>query len=370
MPEASADSHARHWPLLARLLEPPVCTARLKASPDDFQVREELGFALSGAGEHICIEVEKTDLTTTEVSRRLGQATGLRQADIGYAGMKDRRARTSQWFSLRLPEAEAKRLHAAADENLRILRSRRNHRKIRIGSHRANHFVIRLRDFYGERDDIERRLRILEQKGVPNYFGPQRFGRLFGNVDLIEQRIADETGGKNAAKISRVERARLYSAARALLFNQVLSTRLKQGGWDRYLPGDVLSLDGSGRLFLPVEGDSGDSLRQRLDALDIHVTGPLPGAVPVQLKYVTRGQAADIENAILRQYLPIFDWLKREGLQAGRRPLRFVPRELSWNWTKGVMILRFALARGCYATSVIRELCNTDGSEKETEREP
>ncbi len=368
MSELPAGPQARYWSNLARLLEPPAGTARLKAKTEDFQVTEELGFAPSGAGEHLCVEVEKTGLTTTQAASRLTEATGLKRADIGYAGMKDRRARTRQWFSLRLPAGEETRLQAAEDGKLRILQSQRNHRKIRIGSHRANRFVITLRDFNGEQEDMERRLRALAQVGVPNYFGPQRFGRQFGNLETVERRIHAQ-GGEGAAKISGNERSLLYSAARAAMFNQTLSARLAQGDWNRYVSGDVLGLDGSGRLFLPGEEGWNDDLQNRLDILDIHVTGPLPGAAPAQPKYETRGQAADIESAVLRQNTAMLDWLKREGLRADRRPLRFALRDLNWNWTDDCLILRFMLARGCYATSLLRELCITNGTEQETELE-
>lgn len=346
--------------MLARLFDPPLGKARLKAFPDDFRVEEELGFALSGAGEHLCVQVEKVGLTTIEAARRLRKAAGLKQSDIGYAGMKDKHARSLQWFSLRLPPSEESRLGSVEGENLRIRRSQRNIRKIRIGSHGANNFVIHLRDFQGSRDEMERRLGVLNKQGVPNYFGPQRFGRLFANMDRIE----------DVTRMSRTERSLLYSAARARLFNQVLSARLAQGSWNRYLPGDVMSLDGSGRPFLPEREAWDTTLQKRLDDLDIHVTGPLPGGVPAQLKYATQGQAADIEDAVLRHSAATLDWLGREGLQEGRRALRFGLRNLEWDWTDdNGLVLRFALARGSYATSLIRELCITDASEQETKLE-
>ena len=368
MSENPAEPGARYWSELARLLEPPAGTARLKAAMDDFRVAEELGFELSGAGEHLCVEVEKFGLTTIQAAGRLAAATGLKRVDIGYAGMKDRRARTRQWFSLRLPAVEETRLQSVEDGKLRILRTSRNNRKIRIGSHRANEFIIKLRDFSGERDDMERRLGVLARMGVPNYFGPQRFGRLFGNLELIDRRIQAHNG-EAAAEISRNERSLLYSAARAAMFNEVLSARLVRGDWNRYLSGDVLSLDGSRRLFQPAEEVRDEELGRRLDSLDIHVTGPLPGAVAAQAKYETRGQAADIEIAALRQNTAMLEWLKREGLRAARRPLRFAPRDVNCNWTDGGLILRFNLARGCYATSLLRELCVTDASEQENEQD-
>ena len=399
-------NHSHHWEQLARLLPAPENHARLKSCPADFQVREELGFAPSGGGEHLLVEVEKTGLTTSEAARRLVAACGVGQADIGYAGMKDRRARATQWFSLRLPESEVSRLQRAEDDSLRILQSGRNHRKIRIGSHRCNHFEILLRDFRGSREDLESRLATLAKRGAPNYFGLQRFGRLAGNLEQVE--LAARPG---APRPGRSERGRLYSAARAMLFNEVLSLRLVQGNWNAMLPGDVLALDGSGRLFLPEDkkpsrdatppgrfrdceppfchsarseaesqnlpgqlpkGDTATTrspTASRLATLDIHLTGPLPGANFPQHRYATRGEAADMENAALEKHPAILDWLCREKVEAGRRPLRLAPRNLRWSWTREGLRLCFALARGAYATSLIRELCITDGSEHKTETE-
>ena len=153
------------------------------------------------------------------------------------------------------------------------------------------------------------------------------------------------------------------------MFNKVLSARLAEDNWDRLLRGDVLSLDGSGRLFRPQAEDARDSLRRRLAKLDIHVTGPLPGVLAEPMKYATCGQTADIENAVLAEDGEVLDWLRREGVRAGRRPLRFAARELDWRWTDGGLLLRFTLARGCYATSLLRELCIADDSEQDTELE-
>ncbi len=358
------DGCARYWSSLARLLDPPTATARLKQTPDDFQVEEELGFVFSGTGEHLCVEVEKTGLGTLDAARRLAEATGLRRADVGFAGMKDRRARTRQWFSLRLPAAAEKQLQDAEDESLRIRRGARNQRKIRLGSHRANHFKLCLRDFDGGRNDLEQRLHGLAQSGVPNYFGPQRFGWRLANLAALRQRIHAGTAG---ADMARAERSLLYSSARAYLFNAVLSERLRRGDWNRYQPGDVLSLAGSDRLFIMGDGRWDRALEQRLASLDIHITGPLPGLKSRQAKYAIGAQAADIESKVLRQNTDILDWLKRERLRAGRRPLRFAIRDLTWAWNGGDLTLGFALPRGSYATSMIRELCSTDASEQKSQ---
>ncbi len=358
MPDDRASLFASQWRELARLLPAPGASALWKVGFDDFQVSEELGFACSGSGEHVCAKIEKIDLTTTEAAARLGAATGLGQVDIGYAGMKDRRARTSQWFSLRLPREAESRLHEAEDAQLRILALERNERKIRIGSHRANHFVVRLREFCGDRGELETRLRRLEGQGVPNYFGPQRFGKSFANVAQVEQ-LAGEAG-EDPARLSRTARARLYSAARAWLFNQALAARLAEGNWNCFLGGDVLSLDGSGRLFVPRQGSWDERLQQRLEQLDIHITGPLPGAAARKARHAVQGDAADFEQAALARHSRTISWLSGQGVESSRRPLRFAPRGLRWEWSEacaGELTLHFTLCRGSYATSLLRELC-------------
>ena len=154
----------------------------------------------------------------------------------------------------------------------------------------------------------------------------------------------------------------LYSAGRAYLFNQLLSARLRGGNWNRYVSGDVLNLDGSSRYFL-LQGDEDwdQILQRRLDGFDIHISGPLAGITDPKDKYISSGEAADIEDAVLKQFPALVDGLCHFGLKAARRALRFTAGELEWNWLDaGELELRFALGRGSYATSLLREICDTD----------
>ena len=78
-------------------------TCHIRTENTDFQVREQLGFNLSGDGEHDYLQVEKDGANTTWVIRRLAKYAGVAVSDVGYAGLKDRHAVTTQWFSVRQP---------------------------------------------------------------------------------------------------------------------------------------------------------------------------------------------------------------------------------------------------------------------------
>ncbi|GJM14511.1 MAG: tRNA pseudouridine synthase D [Pseudohongiella sp.] len=351
----------------------PELAATLKQEFGDFQVDEALSFKFTEKGEHAYLWVEKTNLSTVDVAKKLSEATGVHGSEIGYSGMKDRRAETRQWFSVKLPEAREDDLGACESDSLRILETHRNSRKLKIGSHRSNHFKILLRDCEGTREQFEQRLRQLMTRGVPNYFGSQRFGRELSNLTQVQAwmsaELNPESGSGAAAAIpkQRFKRSMLFSAARSYLFNQLLSRRLELGNWDRYIPGDVLNLDGTERCFgvaAEVEWDS--TLQKRLEEFDIHITGPLPGVVDSKDKYVSYGEAADIEDAVCKQFSTLLAGLRHFGLSAARRPLRFRPIDLAWEWRDsgraegaGELMLDFSLGKGAYATSLLRELCAT-----------
>jgi tRNA pseudouridine13 synthase len=263
---------------------------------------------------------------------------------------------------------------------LRIVEIHRNSRKLKIGSHRSNHFKVLLRDCDGSRDEFEQRLAQIEAGGVPNYFGSQRFGRGLSNLTQVQAWMSAELAiGLDANSKSvidaaaaaipkqRFKRSMLFSAARSYLFNQILSRRLELGNWNGYIAGDVLNLAGTDRSFALETGAEWDSiLQQRLENFDIHITGPLPGEIDPKDKYVSYGEAADIEEAVCEQFNTLLAGLRHFGLKTARRPLRFRPTDLTWEWlqseqTEGAsdLLLDFSLGKGAYATSLLRELCVT-----------
>jgi tRNA pseudouridine13 synthase len=354
----------------------PELAATFKQEFADFRVDEQLGFEFTEKGEHAYLWVEKVDRSTIDVAKKLSEATGVHGSEIGYSGMKDRRAETRQWFSIKLPAGREAELRACENDSLRIVEIHRNSRKLKIGSHRSNHFRVLLRDCDGSRDEFEQRLAHIEATGVPNYFGSQRFGRDLSNLNQVQSWMGAALDADSGSVIDaaaalipkqRFKRSMLFSAARSYLFNQLLSRRLELGHWNGYIAGDVLNLDGTNRSFALEAGVEWDPiLQKRLEDFDIHITGPLPGEVDPKDKYVSYGEAADIEEAVCKQFNTLLAGLRHFGLKTARRPLRFRPTDLTWEWlqseqTEGAsdLLLDFSLGKGAYATSLLRELCVT-----------
>ena len=355
---------------LAYAFGPPGISATIKQEFEDFKVDEELCFDCSGHGEHMYLRVRKQDLSTPDVARRLQALTRLPPTAIGYSGMKDRRGDCIQWFSVQLPAKDESRINALEDTGLTVLETRRNGRKLKIGSHKLNHFQVRLRNCEGDAASFTDRLSQIQRAGVPNYFGEQRFGWELSNLSQVQALMEDLLGDSNASARRRegdqqFKRGMLYSAARAYLFNQVLSRRVATGSWNNYLSGDVPNLAGTDRCFSVAERAWDETLQRRLREFDIHLTGPLAGMVDSKDKYISKDKAADIEEAVLGEYPTLVSGLVRCGLMASRRPLRFMPGQLQWEWeSTASLCLRFSLSRGCYATSLLREICRAGSREQ------
>jgi len=165
-------------------LGPDVLRATMRGVPEDFVVEEQLGFAATGAGEHLFLLIEKRGANTVWVAQQLARWAGVAEHAVGYAGLKDRHALTRQAFTVHLPGRKAPDLDGLAIEGVRVLASDWHQRKLPRGALRGNRFVLRLREVEGERHAIEDRLAKIAERGVPNGFGAQRFGREGGTGNV------------------------------------------------------------------------------------------------------------------------------------------------------------------------------------------
>lgn len=336
-----------------RALGPPEARGRLKAEPAHFRVEEKLGFAPDGGEAHLLLRVEKTDANTLFVARRLADAAGVHPRDVGFAGLKDRRAVATQWFSL--PAGRRPRDWVGFEgPGFRVLEAAAHSRKLRRGALAGNRFEVVVTGLTCGREELERRLAAVLARGVPNYFGLQRFGRDGANLTPV---AAWAAGGPLPSR--REERGFLLSAARALAFNAVLAARVADGTWNRLLPGEVVNLGGSGSVFVATEIDA--ALAARCDALDVHPTGPLPGTGGL----APCGRAARVEAEALAPLAELVAALAAVGLEAARRPLRVRPDALDYAVEPGRLVLAFELPRGAFATSLLAELVEfpADGAE-------
>ncbi len=347
MSEPDSNRMAQAQPVTgARAHGAPVLTARMRATPEDFFVEELAGFEASGSGEHLLLTIEKRGMNTAFAARSLAEWAGVTEMAIGYAGLKDRHAVTRQRFSVHLPRKVAPDLAALQVDGLRVLEHSWHAKKLPRGALAGNRFVLVLRDVSGDPSAIEDRLQKIAGRGVPNFFGEQRFGR---GGDNLGKALAMFEG----RRVRRDERGMLLSAARSALFNQVLQARVDAGCWDTGLDGEVWMLDGSRSVFGP-EPFSTD-LAQRLAGFDIHPSGPLWGRGELRS---TQAAAAMEHAAIINPVaMRLRDGIERAGLKQERRALRLRPAGMAWHWLDPATLeLAFGLPPGAYATVVLAEL--------------
>ena len=325
--------------------EPPL-SGRLRVEPEDFVVEEELGFRPDGVGAHLLLLVEKRGANTGWVAAELARVAGCATRDVGWSGRKDRRAVARQWFSLPWPvTAATSAAESWSGDGYRVLEAARHGRKLRPGSHRANRFRLRIREAVAERAALESRLALIAANGVPNYFGPQRYGREGSN--LVRAREWAQGG---AAPRDRTQRVFALSTARSELFNRVASERVRRGDWNRLLPGEAVILDGRRSWFRADLVD--EALAARCVAQDLHPSGPLCGRGDDG----PGGEALAVEVAAMAGEPGLRELLVSQGLEAERRALRVPVRNLEWSLDGTDFHIAFELPRGAFATAVLHEL--------------
>ena len=370
---------------LPQPIQPPVQQATYKANATDFIVNELLPLEFTGEGEHLWLHIQKSGMNTAYLAKLLSEWAEIPLRDVGYSGLKDRHALTTQWFSLRIPKKQLPSVEFAPidigeNESVTILDQQWHNKKLNRGTHRANQFIITLRDVefasidnentesseqsLSAKQRVEQHLKRISETGVPNYFGPQRFGRQGNNVREAlslfarpTQQSRPQSKKSKSKRVPREQNSMELSAARSLIFNEILAARVRDGSWNTGLAGEVFNLDGSGSIFTSEEID--DTLRTRLETGDIHPTAVLWGACNDKVS----GVAADIENALIQQnplLARLANGLEQRDVKAQRRALRLPIEALSWEWQdKGetqILVLNFTLTTGSFATSVLASI--------------
>jgi tRNA pseudouridine13 synthase len=330
-------------------------TVRFKQIPADFVVEELPAYEPSGAGEHVYVTLRKTGLTTPDAVRALCSALGADARQAGWAGMKDKHAVTTQTVSIQVPLATdaAEKLRALEVPGLEVLRVARHGNKLKPGHLVGNRFTIRLREVADEANtSIVAGLERLARTGVPNAFGPQRFGRDGANADRAFAWLAGTERGPRDKRDQRF----WFSALQSVLFDDVLRTRVEDGSWCSVLPGDLAKRHDSGGMFpVPLEGPELDDARTRAEAGLVSATGPMFGASmrwpegPVAARERAALDARGIDPARL-------DAFRAHG-EGTRRPLRTMLAELSIARIPGELLVGFVLPKGAYATTVLGACC-------------
>jgi len=362
-PEASATLDELDWPqMLCELSyanEEPGVSALIKQSPEHFVVIEQMDVEPSGEGEHIWLDITKIRRNTDAVAKSLARFAGVSNRDVGYSGMKDFNAVTRQWFSVWRPKGEVLDWAEYEFDGVELNQVMNHSRKIKRGTHRSNRFEIRLAALKNEdrvndiKSALDSRLNAVHNNGAPNYFGAQRFGRNAGNMP---QALAMFRGEKRIK--DRNLRSILLSSARSWLFNCVVSDRVKNRTWQTLFIGEPANLDSSNSVFTV---DDVAKETKRLNLLDIHPTAPLWGEGYESFSESASSDLVAIESDALAQYDELKGGLESARLDYQRRPLRLIAKQLTWRYEEHSdeqldCVLTFELARGQFATSILREL--------------
>jgi len=329
------------WP---HFLGAPETSGIIRSCPEDFVVEEIPRVRPEGEGSHLWLWVEKRAANTDWVARELAKIADCPHRDVGYAGLKDRHAVTRQWFSVPATDVTEQRFVNIEVEGVSVLECRRHTRKLKRGTLDGNRFQLVIRQLQGDVDQIGQRLEEIRASGVPNYFGPQRFGHGGQNVqrgqELLQRRV----------RLQRNKRSIYLSALRSFLFNHVLAERVRAGTWNTMMDGELAMLDGTQSIF-PCEIPD-EEIEDRCKRLDIHPTGPMPGENGAQ----PARSAAELEQEVLQGWPELMEVLVSQRVQASRRALRLYPAELEWNIAGDDLALAFTLPPGAYATTVLREV--------------
>jgi tRNA pseudouridine13 synthase len=313
------------WPRGRGPAEDSTAVAIIKAQPADFHVTEIPAAAPAGSGEHLLLRLEKTSLGTPELAQRLARAFEVPEVAVGYAGMKDKHAVTEQWFSVHTPrEADA----LPSLPGVRLLETTRHQRKLRRGELAGNRFRIRLREVSGS--GWVERLREIGDRGVPNYFGPQRFGS--DNLERARAWLPQ----RRRQRIPAFRSGLYLSVLRSFLFNEVLAARVRAGNWRRLIGGDVAMAQSPQLAGAPAPQDP---------------TGPLWG----RGRAIVSGEALAIEAAALAAHRALCEGLEHAGLTQERRTLVLRPSALGWQCRGDTVDVEFTLPPGGYATVLLGE---------------
>jgi len=397
----------------------------IKQFPEDFQVEEVPLYEPGGSGTHTYFRIEKRGISTMEAVHAVGAALDVRRRDIGYAGLKDAHAVTRQWMSVEHVPPE--KIQALELSHIRVLEVDLHGNKLRLGHLAGNRFLIRVRQTAPHRlAEFQDALKVLTARGVPNYFGPQRFGgrgdtdrvgravvrgEIADAVDLIlgrpgpadrgavlrarehyeagryeeaarawpwafrderrALRALQRAGGRKKSAFFAIDKAlrRFYvSAYQSWLFNVIVAQRLGTG-LDRLETGDLAIRHGSRSVFLV---EDAPHEQPRADAFEISPSGPLFGYRMTE----PEGQPGARERELLNSEGLAADSFRSgpQRVKGGRRALRFAPQDaairLGADDAGAYLELRFTLSRGCYATSLLRELfvdLQTEGSEQDAD---
>ncbi len=330
---------------LAYLCGKPTAKGKIKAQPEHFKVIEQLGYEFAGSGEHVMVLIRKTGENTSFVANELAKACGVKSKDVSWAGLKDRHAVTEQWLSVHLPAGGFPNLALFQEKHpsVEILSMTRHNKKLRPGDLEGNEFEVTLSEVT-DTDEVVKRLEVVSQQGVPNYFGNQRFGKDGNNLNE-----ARRWGRDNVRTRNQNQRSLYLSTARSWIFNHIVSARIETGCFNHFVEGDIALRDGEQVLL---SSEQLNEFNELLAQDKVQVTAALAGdnALP------TQSEALAIEQPLLDKEEDLMKLIRGNRMRHDRRAIALKAKNLTWEVEGNSVTLKFALDSGSFATSIVREL--------------
>ncbi len=345
------------------VLSPPLLTAdlpgiggKIKFDPEDFEVEEIPAYEPSGQGDFLYLWLEKRDMGAEYFTRQIAKRLAIPASEIGAAGLKDRRAVTRQMVSL--PASVEPRLPQLDGDGIRVLRVSRHGNKLRPGHLHGNRFRILIRE--PASTDVNAILERIHQHGLPNFYGPQRFGR---DGETLQMGLALLRGEKTGKPIRNPFLKKLaLSAAQSALFNHALAQRMRDGLLRRVLPGDVMCKVPFGGMFVAADIETE---QRRFEAREIVSAGPIFG----RKTFAAKDEAAQREQSTLAAFALTASSFDGFGklLQGTRRHNLVYVADLAAGVDEAGLRLSFTLPAGSYATVLLREIMKTAADLEEVE---
>lgn len=327
-----------------------------KSTALDFCVDEIPLYPLSGEGEHLWLKIRKVSIDAQTLLERVAERFGMHANDVGCAGLKDKEAVTTQWLSVHV-KGDPETLVGPLADGIEVVEATRHANKLKMGHLKGNHFTITLRDVDEARmEDAFETMRMLSAMGVPNYFGPQRFGH--GRRTFVQgwRALAQ---GELTPFLRKNKRMRQLSlnAVQSAMFNRVLHLRISSGHFATPMCGDVLEKH-EGGLFR-VDASNLAEAAQLLTSGAAVPTGPMMASRMLR----ATDEVAGIEDRVMAEFgltAEMFE-RRRSELRGERRPLAVRLSDVHVEALEpGVIQIGFSLPSGSYATVLLRELMKNE----------
>jgi tRNA pseudouridine13 synthase len=335
----------------------PGIGGKLRKTANNFIVEEIPLYEPQGKGEHLYVNITKEGLTTKEVQRKLANLFKIPITSIGFAGMKDKNARTTQTFSIKVGRVDERFIEQTLSQikdNLPVTVNwaKLHKNKLRVGHLLGNRFIITITDLeVSPEEALEKVQRIKEEikrRGLPNFFGPQRFGLNGKNIRLGLEIIKGERSAVN-----NWTRRFLISSYQSYLCNLYLIYRLETGNFDKILKGDIAKKYDTGGLF---EVENVEKEQIRYENHEISFTAPIYG----YKMWETKGPAQELEAKVLGETGMSMEQFRNAKIKGTRRLGRLLIPDLDVKLKSKDLVVSFSLPKGAFATTVLREIMKSD----------